>query len=217
MNHLVVVSTSFPDEAFENGQEAAGSFVYDFVIELAKHVEVTAVVPSQKTGVQALGNLTIQRFAVPSLPLSLLKPTNPTQWKDIFSTLKAGETAVREAVQAKTTAHIFALWALPSGYWAQQVGQAFKVPYSIWALGSDIWGLGKVPIIRRVLRSVLQNSQNRFADGYQLGKDVTHICKLDCAFLPSTRKLSNNVAKQLKTTPPYRLAFLGRWHPQQRH
>lgn len=215
MKHLLVVSTSFPDAAFQAGQEAAGMFVYDFVQELARWVRVTAVVPTATPNpdIEQSGNLTIHRFPVPSLPLSLLKPTNPAQWRSIIQTMRSGQRAVLSATQREPVDHIFALWALPSGYWAKVVGDKQGIPYSIWALGSDIWSLGKVPLIKNVLQNVLRHSQYRFADGYQLADDVKRLSGLDCAFLPSTRKLPVTAEKQLAAAPPYKLAFLGRWHP----
>jgi len=213
MKHLVVVTTSFPDTSFHAGQEAAGMFVDDFVAELSKQARVTAVAPSRRENIEQINNVTIHRFAVPSLPLSLLKPTNPLQWSHIINTLRAGRQAVGAILKGQTVDHILALWALPSGYWVRTAAQESGVPYSIWALGSDIWSLGKIPLVRRVLQSVLRDSQHRFADGYQLADDVTAICGLDCAFLPSTRKLQVTAEKQLATAPPYRLCFLGRWHP----
>jgi glycosyltransferase involved in cell wall biosynthesis len=213
MTHFVVVTTSFPDSYFQEGQEAAGSFVYDFVVECARQVEVTVVAPSKEGQVETAENLTIIRFPVPSLPLSLLNPVNPANWPRIVKTLRSGEAAVRRAVQQKPTDHIFALWVLPSGYWAMKVGQEMSVPYSSWALGSDIWGLGKVSLIRNVLRDVLRKSQYRFADGLQLADDVVSICSLKCDFLPSSRRLPVTISKKPADNPPYKLAFLGRWHP----
>lgn len=212
-DHIVVISTSFPDVAFQAGQEAAGAFVYDFVTELARHVQVTAVVPGSRTKTEQSDGLTIRYFSAPSLPLSLLKPTNPTQWIKILQTLCAGQRMVNEAIAHNKVDHIFALWALPSGYWARRAGQRYKVPYSIWALGSDIWSLGEVPLVRTVLKSVLRDSWHRFADGYQLAADVEALSELDCKFLPSSRKLPVVEEKQLAVSPPYTLAFLGRWHP----
>lgn len=110
-------------------------------------------------------------------------------------------------------AHLFALWALPSGYWAMQSGRRFKIPYSIWALGSDIWTLGKIPMVRGMLRRVLRNATNRYADGLALKADVERIGGKLCIFLPSCRVLADGRAKTLRDCPPYRLAFLGRWHP----
>lgn len=209
MKRLLFISTSFPDAAYQAGQEAAGQFVADFAAELAQYVAVTAVVPASQPRVEQHGNLTIHRFHVPALPLSLLKPTRPADWPKIWQTLRAGETAVTRAAAAHPPDHIFALWALPSGYWAQKTG----LPYSIWALGSDIWGLGRVPLVRGVLRRVLQGAVHRFADGYQLAADVAAIGKRPCHFLPSSRRLPVPGRKPLASQPPYKLAFLGRWHP----
>ncbi|GAB4264413.1 MAG: hypothetical protein Kow0080_03440 [Candidatus Promineifilaceae bacterium] len=206
---MLFISTSFPDAAYQAGQEAAGQFVYDFAVELARHVAVTAVVPASRSRTEQAGNLTIHRFRVPALPLSLLKPTRPADWPKIWQTLRAGETAVARAAAAHPPDHIFALWALPSGYWAQKTG----LPYSIWALGSDIWGLGRVPLVRGVLRRVLQGAVHRFADGYQLAADVAALGKRPCRFLPSSRRLPVPGHKPLAARPPYKLAFLGRWHP----
>ncbi|MCP4140679.1 MAG: glycosyltransferase family 4 protein [Chloroflexi bacterium] len=211
MRHITVISTSFPDISFEEGQEAAGTFVYDFAYELSRHINVTIIAPGSQTKSVKIENLKIEYFGVPSLPLSLLKAGNPTHWLKIIKTLKAGQDKVNEI--ASKSDHIFALWVLPSGFWAKRAGKKYKVPYSLWALGSDIWSLGKIPIIRSVLKSVLQSSAHRFADGYQLANDVKKISKLNCDFLPSSRKLPLKKEKELAASPPYKLAFLGRWHP----
>lgn len=215
MKHILVVTTSFPDVAFQAGQEAAGIFVYDFVVELARWVRVTAVAPTanSQSSTEQTGNLTIHRFPVPSLPLSLLTPSSPAQWRSIVRTMRSGQQAVQDVVKDGGVDHIFALWVLPSGYWAKVVGEKYGVPYSTWALGSDIWSLGKVPLVKNMLQSVLRHSQYRFADGYQLAEDVKSLSKLDCDFLPSTRKLPVSSKKKLASAPPYKLAYLGRWHP----
>ncbi|MFQ5401266.1 MAG: hypothetical protein ACE5E7_16920, partial [Anaerolineae bacterium] len=115
MKRLLLVSTSFPDAAYQAGQEAAGQFVYDFAAELARYMAVTAVVPASQSRIEQDGNLTIHRFRVPALPLSLLKPTRPADWPKIWQTLRAGETAVAHAAatQSHPPDHIFALWAVP--------------------------------------------------------------------------------------------------------
>ena len=213
MNHILLCTTSFPDSAFQDGQEAAGSFVADFALVLSKVVSVTVVAPSLQNGIEQHGNLKIHRFAVPSLPLSLLTPKNPAKWGEIIQTLRAGRKAMQEVVNTEPVDHIFALWALPSGWWARSLSRQTGIPYSIWALGSDIWGVGQVPMIKSVLRNVLRDAHHRFADGYLLAADTEKIGGVPCTFLPSTRRLIVPQAKALASTPPYKLAFLGRWHP----
>ena len=211
MNHLLLITTSYPDGS--EGPAAAGTFVQDFAQELSVTAQVTVIAPGAKTQISQEHQVQVRRFAVPRQPLSLLSPANPAHWPAIVATLRAGGQAVRQACVEVPVAHIFALWALPSGYWALQAQRRFGVPYSIWALGSDIWTLGKIPVVRGALRRVLRHAANRYADGLALKDDVERIGGKPCAFLPSCRALADGRAKTLRDRPPYRLAFLGRWHP----
>lgn len=211
MNHILLVTTSYPDES--EGAAAAGTFVHDFAHALSTVASVTVVAPGDTARVSQEQQVRVRRFAVPRQPLSLLSPTHLTHWPAIVATLRAGGQAVRQACAETPVAHIFALWALPSGYWALQAGRRFGIPYSIWALGSDIWTLGKIPVVRGMLRRVLRAAAHRYADGLALAADVERIGGKPCAFLPSCRALADGRAKTLRDHPPYRLAFLGRWHP----
>lgn len=210
MKHVVLVTTSYPNN--RPGSEAAGSFVEDFAIELSKLARVTVVAAGSDDNIIENGTLTVQYFNTPKLPLSTLKPLNPAHWIPIFSTMRQGLKTLEAVTHNDRPDHIFALWALPSGYWANKIAKKHQVPYSIWALGSDIWSLGRIPIIRNRLRNVLQGAVTCYADGYQLKDQVNKIARIACEFLPSTRILIPTRPKQLSDLPPYRLAFLGRWH-----
>lgn len=211
MNHILIITTSYPDES--EGAAAAGIFVRDFAHALSSTLNVTIIAPGETARTSCEQQVQVRRFAVPLQPLSLLSPANPVHWPAIITTLRAGNQAVRQVCEENPVAHIVALWALPSGYWALQTGRLFKIPYSIWALGSDIWTLGKIPVVREILRRVLRNAANRYADGLALKADVERIGGKPCTFLPSCRVLANGRAKILRNHPPYRLTFLGRWHP----
>lgn len=211
MRHLVVVTTSYP--LTSDGSEAAGSFVADFAEELASQIQVTVVAPALEARIERPSDsLNIHYFAVPKLPLSLLKPQRPSDWFAIGHTLQAGLASLRHVVDNYSVDHVLALWVLPSGYWAKQVAEKRGIPYSTWALGSDIWSLGKLPVVRTLLKKVLHTAHTNFADGYQLKQSVEHLSKRTCHFLPSTRNLPILKEKQLSSVAPYRLAFLGRWH-----
>ncbi|MCK5877713.1 MAG: glycosyltransferase [Candidatus Marithrix sp.] len=210
MQHIIIITTSYP---FANdGSEAAGSFVADFAKVLSQYLQVTVIAPSLNSNSKKPNpNLTIKYFKVPRLPLSLLKPHKDLP--AILTTLNAGKKALKQVVlENNSIEHIFALWALPSGYWAETIGKNYNIPYSTWALGSDIWNLGKIPLVKNVLKKVLKNSHTNFADGYLLKQSVESISERTCHFLPSTRSLNIAKPKQLSVQPPYRLAFLGRWH-----
>lgn len=211
MKHVALITTSYPDR--NPGSEAAGSFVEDFAEALSKHLRITVLAPSLFQGEEHRHpNLTVCRFAVPRLPLSLLTPGKPTHWPLIIKTLFAGQKAIQHLADQSKPDYVFALWTLPSGHWARSVKKSHGISYSVWALGSDIWTLGRIPVVRNVVRTVLRDATVRFADGYQLQKDVESIAGLPCEFLPSARTLPSN-EKKLKGGPPYNLAYLGRWHP----
>ncbi len=206
---ILVVTTSFPE--VNDGSEAAGAFVADFVQELAAHAKVDVLAPGVRRDQGQDGRVRVHRFMVPRLPLSLLKPYNPLHWRPIVQTLVRGQQAVDEMLGAEAYDHLLALWALPSGYWARNARA--RVPYSTWALGSDIWTLGRVPLVKTVLRKVLSDAQLRFADGVALAEAVGRLCGRPCRFLPSSRRLGLAQPVKPAASAPFKLAFLGRFHP----
>lgn len=210
MQHVALITTSYPER--QAGSEAAGSFVEDFARELASRVRVTVVAASDADSIVREGNLTTRRFAVPKLPLSLLNPLRPGDWLPIVRTLRAGASAVESLAREDRPDLLFGLWVLPSGYWARRVARRHRIPYRVWALGSDIWALAKVPVVRSVLRSTLRHAEHRYADGVQLARDVESLCGQDCTFLPSVRRLPPVAPDETSREAACRLAFLGRWH-----
>jgi len=209
--HITLVSTSFP--YLHDGSEAAGAFVEDFSRALAQRLPVTVVAPAPKAHKILMDdNLQVFYFKVARLPLSSLKPFNPLRWPSILSTMRRGGRLVLDVAQKKQSDHIMALWALPSGYWAMKAGEKTGARYSTWALGSDIWSLGRIPVVRNHLATVLRRSQGNFADGLKLARQVEAISGSACAFLPSSRDLGVKKEPRRAQNPPWRLAFLGRWH-----
>lgn len=209
---LLIVTTSYPQRA--DGSEAAGAFVADLAESLALRMSVRVVAPGKAAGDEGQrGSVRIRRFSSPGRPLSLLSPARPSDWPAIVGTLRSLRAQTLAAADDGRVAHTLALWALPSGWAAAALQQQQGVPYSVWALGSDIWSLGRIPGVRAVLRKVVRRASNRFADGLQLAEDAAAIGGKPFEFLPSTRRLDGKRTRPLATAPPYRLLFLGRWHP----
>ncbi len=211
MRRILLVTSSYPDA--NEGEAAAGVFVRDFAAALIEAGARAAVVaPSLSSSRVSEDGIDVYRFAVPCLPLSLLSPRRPDHWATILKTLASGSRAVSDVSLEWQPDHVLALWALPCGDWARRAARRYRLPYSTWALGSDIWVLGKVPILRTYLRSVLRAASARYADGLQLASDVERISGMPCDFLPSSRRFVCRARSNWREAPPYRLAFLGRWH-----
>jgi len=111
------------------------------------------------------------------------------------------------------TAAILAMWGLPGGEWARRVAHERGKRYFVWLLGSDVWSLGRVPVVRGFLARVIRQSAHTFADGYQLARDGERIGGVPVTFLATTRKTETAAPQAPAERAPYRLLYLGRWHP----
>jgi len=149
----------------------------------------------------------------PERPLSTLKPWRLRDLLEIIRVLHAGQRGTWMAVEAGPTMHVLALWALPSGAWARRAARRHGMDYSVWILGSDVWSLGRIPVVRRVLARVIRGASHAWADGYKLAGDARRLAGVPVDFLPSTRRVGPADPQPLRNRPPYRLLFLGRWHP----
>lgn len=208
---LVLVTTSFPIKG--DGSEAAGSFVADLVEELAKHVPVRVVAPGPSAARQRWsGNIEVYRYAAPARPLSTLRPWHPGDLGWTARVLRGGMAATRAAT-GDDASHVLALWGLPCGEWARRAAKERGIDYSVWMLGSDVWTLGRIPLLRGALRRVIRQAAHAYADGYQLAEDAHRIAGIPVRFLPSTRRIDANNPASPRDGGPYRLLFLGRWHP----
>ncbi|HET7333270.1 glycosyltransferase [Dyella sp.] len=211
ISRLVVITSSFPTR--RDGSEAAGSFVADLVEELAKRVDVRVVAPGTNIATEVWSDrLSIYRYPSPSKPLSTLKPWRVDDLLWAIWIMRQGLTATRLAASSEAT-HILALWGLPCGEWARRVASASGIEYSVWMLGSDVWSLGRLPVIRNFLAQVIRNAAHAYADGYVLAEDARRISGgVPVEFLPSARHIGFIEQVPPKAAPPYRLLFLGRWH-----
>jgi glycosyltransferase involved in cell wall biosynthesis len=207
---LVLVTSSFPIQG--DGSEAAGSFVADLVETLAARVPVCVVAPGPERSRESWSDrIEVWRYAAPARPLSTLRPWWPHHLLWIARVLRGGSAVTREAAQG--SAYILALWGLPCGEWARRAAKVHGMGYSVWMLGSDVWTLGRVPLLRRWLARVIREASSAFADGYRLADDACKIAGAPVEFLPSTRAVGLTGAAPPRAQPPYRLLFLGRWHP----
>jgi glycosyltransferase involved in cell wall biosynthesis len=82
----------------------------------------------------------------------------------------------------------------------------------VWALGSDIWSLGRLPLVRGLLASISRGADAAYADGLQLARDAEALSGRQFEFMPSCRGLRGVRERNVADSPPYRFLYLGRWH-----
>lgn len=212
MKRIVLITTSFPRVLA--GSESAGSFVEDFSAALSRHCELAVIAPGFSAEQEAGDGYSIHRYAAPERALSQLRIWAPRDALAIWAVMRDAGAVAAKVVDTMKPDFVLALWALPSGYWARAAVRRADIPYGLWCLGSDIWSMGRIPVIRSVLRSVLRSASHVFADGYELGAQVNSLADVHCEFLASSRRLPVvDSSTPPRAAPPYRLLFIGRWHP----
>lgn len=207
-----MVTSSYPMTA--DGREAAGSFVADLAEELARLMPVRVVAPGPEERIEGdRSGLCVYRYCAPDKPLSTLKPWHARDLASLVAVMKSGQQATELAISAGPVARLLALWALPGGHWARRTVARKGIPYSVWTLGSDIWSLGRIPVVRHQLARVLVEAETCYSDGLKLAEDTRRIAGRDVEFLPSTRRIESQRESPVRSIAPYRVLFLGRWHP----
>jgi len=160
-------------------------------------------------------------------PLVQLSPVNP--WDDflIANLLYKGKKALVPFLKENVIDVCLGLWVLPSGYFANHAYRRIGTPYSVWALGSDIYRYGRNPFLYPMMKRIIWEAKGVFADGFDLSKKVEEKFGKKCFFLATTRTippppplLKGGAAVQSRTmapdgrggltSNPYRFLFVGR-------
>jgi glycosyltransferase involved in cell wall biosynthesis len=212
---ILLITSSYP--AFiEDTRSSAGIFVKDFAHELAKKTEL--VVLTQHTGQGPImlheSNFHVIRFQWWGRDKALSTLKFPRDFLLISSVIIQGIFAsLRISVRHKFH-HTLALWTIPSGLWALILKWIYRIPYTVWCLGADIWDYKKNPFTKCLLRVILRQAQTIYADGHELKEDVQSLCGKKCDYLASSRQLPHHVSVKANIRQDKKnFLFIGRYHP----
>jgi len=214
--HIAILTHNYPRHPGD-GRAAAGLFVPDFAHALQAHGHQVIVLTPNVVG-EKVPDPSLQVRWFPwrggDKKLGHLHPLQPGDGLALISLFYQGCQAAIQLVQEERIERCLALWAVPSGFFAWVAHLKLGCPYDVWALGSDIWTYGRHPLLRPLIRQVLQHADHRFADGLELCQEVEQLAKRPCRFLPTTRRLP------VETTPPapldakkFHFLYIGRWEP----
>ena len=210
---ICIITSSYPQQKYQHGTAR------DFALLLArKKIDVSVLAMQRGKGQIHEEGITVEFFpwiGTSDQPLDVLNPKNPLNLFKILSIIFSGIFSTINFMKRNKNDYCIALWAIPSGFFAMMAKFFLKTPYSIWALGSDIWDIDKIPFGRFILKKVLKNADKLYADGLQLAKDVEKISKRNCEFLP-TNRFFNTTLKPIKyskfDSSKTNFIFLGRYH-----
>jgi glycosyltransferase involved in cell wall biosynthesis len=205
------VTSSYP----ASSADFAGAFVPGFAAALAgRGCAVTVLTPDKSGAKQAADGYSVRWFAWAgsTKPLVDFSLSSPADLRLIVSLLRGGERALRQLIDEERIDVCLALWAVPAGYLAWRACRG-RVPYSVWALGSDIHTWARRPLVGLLIRSILRTASHRFADGLGLCNEVTRISGDECQFLPTTRQLPPPAPLPKKLGSGVNFLFVGRLEP----
>jgi glycosyltransferase involved in cell wall biosynthesis len=188
--NICILTSSFPSHS---GDIAQAPFLIDFIKGLQKrgHRVFLFTQERKEKKEDVLEGIQIKWFPwlASKKPLVQLNPLNPLDGFRIISLIYGGRKAVLPFVKENKIDACLALWVLPSGFFANHVYQDMNVPYSVWALGSDIYRYGRNPFLYPTMKRIILEARGVFADGFELTKRVEVRFGRKCDFLATTRKI----------------------------
>ena len=208
---IAIFTTSFP----ANGRTTvnAGVFVRDFAAALTDlgH-EVWVLTPQKRDARHEFRHARTIFFPWLGQEDSLthINMKNPIGAARLASVVAMGRYAGAKLIREFQPDHVLCCWIFPSGFWARGPARAAGTKYSVWALGSDVWMLGKMVGMRGVLRTIAQGAHRAYADGVGLAREFSEISGTPVEFLATSRVLT--VPENVAVGEGGYFLYLGRYH-----
>lgn len=207
---ICILTSSFPLNAGDPIARFAAEFAQALV---GRGAAVTVVTQNRPGDWMPPDSVSVRRFAwaggaKPAVGLRLRSPA------DLLATvqmLRNGRRTLDRVLREESIDHCLALWAIPSGYTAWRACRRLGIPYSVWALGADIYTWGRRTAVRPLVRSVLRGASARFADGFALAAEVTQLSGLECGFMSTSRRLPAPGSAVTLVGEDLRFLFVGRF------
>ncbi|MDA3885740.1 MAG: glycosyltransferase [Candidatus Delongbacteria bacterium] len=215
---LLIVTHCFPADE----KDLVGNFLYEFIKYLSEtDYEVTVFTPRMDVeydlGYQKkyAKNIELFSWAGGDKRLAEFKTSNLKDLRSLFSLFRNGKKQLEILLKKKKFDFILAPWVIPSGYIVSKIAKKNKIPFGVWALGSDINVYGKKPLISGLIRKILKKSDLVFTNNFQMQKMINEKYKVDPTILFTNRKLSkpsssNKLNSSYKKTPQFKILFIGR-------
>jgi len=208
--NLCIITSSFPSHPDDFVQ---APFLLSFIEGLKKRGHRAFVFTQKREGTtrQVLEGVQVNWFPWMGSrrPLVDLNPFNPWDVLRIESLFRNGKKALMAFLKENQIDACLALWVLPGGYFANHAYRRMEIPYSVWALGSDIYRYGKNLLLHGTMNRIIQEATGVFADGFDLSKEVEVLFQRKCFFLATARNL-NKTDRTYRTDPSYSFLFVGR-------
>lgn len=208
---IALFTTSFPSNA--EIMVNAGACVRDFASALTGlgH-EVQVLTPYKRNARHefAHAGTTFFPWLGRSESLTHISMRQPFGLVQLGSIVAMGSIAASRLIERFRPDHVLCFWVFPCALWAE-LGRLWRnTPFSVWALGSDIWSVGKLPGFSRVLGHLGRQAEHCYADGMGLAADFGKLTGTPVEFLATSRLLE--VPSGIPQGQGGYFLYLGRYH-----
>jgi glycosyltransferase involved in cell wall biosynthesis len=215
--NIQIITSSYP--AFIGDPSGtAGLFVQSFAQELAMQGHRVIVQPiARKKTYQVQTGIIIEPITWKGgdRELASMNFLNPRNWFLFFMLFRNGKRDTLAVVQRYAIDRVLCMWIIPCGIFGYWIKKKFNKQYDVWALGSDIWKIRKIPLFGNLwINLIVRGAKMVYADGFQLCADVKTITGRECHFLASARALPvpDGSTIPFKPADAAHLIFVGRYH-----
>ncbi|MFZ2197989.1 MAG: glycosyltransferase [Thermodesulfovibrionales bacterium] len=215
--NIHIITSSYPKSP-EDPSGTAGLFVRQFALELAALGHKVVIQPAARKD-EYLADPGILIIPAPweggDQELASMALMSPLNWWVFLRFFASGIKNTLEINRKYEIDRVLCMWAVPSGVFGLAGKRKTAIPYDIWALGSDIWKIRKIPFFgKAILKKLMKNADRVFADGIQLCQEIKDLTSVSCEFLPSSRKLPPPKEKLFLPDSPRltHFLFVGRYH-----
>jgi glycosyltransferase involved in cell wall biosynthesis len=209
--NICIITSSFPSHPQDYVQ---APFLLHFIEGLKKRGHRNFVFTQDREGLREdfLEGVVIKRFPwlkskKALVQLNVFSPVDSLRLASLFYN---GTKHLLPFIRENKIDASLALWVFPGGYFGNYARRQAGIPYSVWALGSDIYRYGNNPFLYPMMKKIIHQARGVFADGFDLSKKVEERFGRKCAFLATTRTLPEEAPDKPVKPGKYRFLFVGR-------
>ena len=207
--NLLIITHCFPS----NENDLVGNFLYDFSKHLTEELNVSVKVFTPKMCYdydltyinRSVDNIEMFDWKGGEKRLSELKLKKINDVKELLSIFIDGKKSLKKYLMENEFDFILAPWIIPNGYYISSLAKKNKIPFALWALGSDINVYGKKPILNRLVKNAINRSSLTFVNSIGLYNDIKDRYNKKSIMLNTNRELPKSSTKYISLNSKERL------------
>jgi len=197
--NLLIITHCFP----ANKDDLVGNFLYDFSKYLTEEKNILVKIFTPKMSYnydlkyinKSVDEIEMFDWKGGEKRLSELKFNKIDDIKQLISIFVDGKKSLNKYLEKNKIDFILAPWIIPNGYYISSLSKKFKIPFALWALGSDINVYSKKPLINKLVKKAIDNSTITLVNSLGLYNEIKTRYNKKSLILNTNRELPKPTTK----------------------